>query len=296
LAAALVLLLAFMSWPVPVFAAAGRITILSAGIQRTAILVEHHRLKQARRPLIIILRASRPRGVHLNRSTGFDELARSSGVVLVYPHPLSGHWAESPGPAASHDQLFIHDLIAKLTAQGIANPGKIFLVGTATGGILALRLACDPANHFAGLAVLSASLPLDLAQSCSPSHPLPFIMIAGTADPTIPFQGGLAQLPHGQIELASVETTLSTFSKAANCGSGKTSTIFFDKDTKDRTRTYLEKQNDCSVPIELVRIEGAGHDMPGLASESELGPGTGLTNGEVNSAKLIWDFFRSLAR
>jgi len=50
------------------------------------------------------------------------------------------------------------------------------------------------------------------------------------------------------------------------------------------------------VPIELVRIEGAGHDMPGLASESELGLGTGLTNGEVNSAKLIWDFFRSLAR
>lgn len=292
LAAAFILLQAILGAPRAAFAAAGRVTILSAGIPRTAILIEHHRLKQARRPLIIILRAGRSRGARLHRSTGFDELARSSGAVVVYPQALSGHFADSPGPEAIRDQLFIHDLIARLTAQGLANPGKIFLVGTTTGGMLALRLACDPANHFAGLAVLGASLPLDLAESCKPSRPLPFMMIAGTADPIIPFQGGTALLPHGKIELASVETTLSTFGKAALCGEGKTSTVFLDKDPKDGTHVYLDKLNNCAVPIELVRIEGGGHEMPGLSSEAGTGSGPALSNGDVNSAKLIWDFFR----
>src|SRR5208283_4346059 len=96
LAGACWLLLAFVGLPSAALAAAGHVTIMSGGIQRTAILIEHRRLKQGRRPIVIILRGSRAKGSRLRRAFGFEEMMRSYGTVLVYPQPQSGHWADAP--------------------------------------------------------------------------------------------------------------------------------------------------------------------------------------------------------
>ncbi len=292
LAGACWLFLAFAGFPSAALAAAGRVTIVSEGVPRTAILVQHRRLKQARRPAVLILRGGREKGARLRRTFAFEEMARTSGAVLIYPEPLAGRWADAPGPEARRDSVFIHDLIAKFVARGIADRGKVFLVGIAAGGTVALRLACDEKNVFAGMAVLGASLPSDLEASCKPSHPIPLMMIAGTADATIPFPGGKASLPHGKPELLSIDATLGLFGKAAGCAGGMTTTGFPAKDLHDGARAYLDKLNNCKVPVEAVRIEGSGHPLPGLSSES--GPGHGLATGDVNSAKLVWDFFRPL--
>jgi polyhydroxybutyrate depolymerase len=273
-------------------AAAGRITFVSDGVPRTAIFVQHRRLKQARRPAVIILRGGREKGARLRRIFGFEEMARSSGAVLIYPEPLAGHWGDAPGPEAHRDSVFVHDLIAKFVAHGIADRGKVFLVGIATGGMMALRLACDEKNFFAGVAVLGASLPSDLEASCKPSHPMPLMMIAGTADTVIPDHGGKASLLHGNTELLSIDATLGLFGKAARCAGGITTTVLPGKDVHVGTRAYLDKLNNCEVPVEAVRIEGSGHALPGVSSEG--GAGHGLPKGDVNSAKLVWDFFRPL--
>ena len=288
------LLFVFAGWPSAAYAATGRVTILSGGIPRTAIVVQHRRLKQARRPVVIVLRGGRAKGLRLRRTFGFEEMARSSGAVFIYPEPLSGHWADAPGLDANRDAAFIHDLVAKFVAEGIANPDKVFLVGMTTGGIMALRLACDPKNSFAGLAILSASLPSDLENSCKPARPLPLLMIASTDDPVIPFHGGQANLPHGKVELVSVEATLGLFGKAAGCAGGASTTIFPGKDSRDSSHAYLDKLNNCAVPVELVRIEGGGHPPPGLASDAGQASGQRPTISDANSAKLVWEFFRPL--
>lgn len=294
LAGAAWLFLAVIGLSSAALAAAGRVTIVSGGVPRTAILVQHRRLKQSRRPVLIILRGARDKGARLHRNFGFEELARSSGAILLYPQPLSGHWGDAPGGKASRDAVFIRDLITKFVAGGIADPSKIFIVGIATGGMMALRLACDEKNAFAGVAILAAGMPSDLETTCKPSHPLPLMIIAGTADPVIPFHGGKANLPYSKAELLSIDATLGLFGRAAGCGGGVTTTAFPDKDLHDGTRAYLDKLNNCPVPIEAVRIEGGGHALPGLWSEDGNGSGRGLTNGDVNSAKLVWDFFRPL--
>jgi polyhydroxybutyrate depolymerase len=222
----------------------------------------------------------------------FEEMARSSGAVLIYPEPLAGRWGDAPGPEVRRDSVFIHDLIAKFVARGIADRSKVFLVGIGTGGMMALRLACDEKNVFAGLAVIGASMPADLEASCKPAHPLPLMMIAGTADPVVPFRSDKASLPHDKTEPLSVDATLGLFGKLAGCAGGVTTTVFPNKDPRDGTRAYLDKLNNCGVPVEVVRIEGDGHALPGLSSEG--GSGHGLANGYINSARLVWDFFRPL--
>jgi polyhydroxybutyrate depolymerase len=118
------------------------------------------------------------------------------------------------------------------------------------------------------------------------------MMIAGTADPLVPFLGGKANLPDSKLELLPVQATLGVFGKAAGCGEGHTTTVFPDRDPNDGTRVFLDKLNGCAAPVELVRIEGGGHAIPGHGNgaEAAIGP----RNSDVDSAKLIWDFFRRL--
>lgn len=276
-------------------AAAGRISIESGGVARTAFLVQHQRLKRARRPVVIVLRGGRQREGRLQRIFGLEEMAHSYGPVLVYPDPIAGKWADAAGPDANHDAVFVRDLVAKLIADGIADRRKIFIVGISSGGFVALRLACNDADALAGAAVVVSAMPADLGATCKPSRPLPFLMFAGTADPVIPYQGGKANLPDKKPELLSAEATLAIFSKAAGCGEGRTTTAFPDRDTHDGTRAYLDKLNGCKVPVELVRIEGGGHAAPShAAAGSGVDSSRGPRNGDIETAKLVWDFFRRL--
>ncbi len=60
---------------------------------------------------------------------------------------------------------------------------------------------------------------------------------------------------------------------------------------KDATRAYVEKFSGCKVPIELVRIEGGGHTIPGSWSGGERGRMVGPYANDFDSAALIWELF-----
>jgi polyhydroxybutyrate depolymerase len=291
----LALLAAFFAPVEGAVAASGRISIESGGTARTAILVQHRRLKQARRPLVIVLRSSREKGPRLKRIFGLEEMAGSAGPVLVYPEPANGRWADAPGPEAARDSAFIRDLIAKLVSDGLVERRKVFIVGISNGGFATFRLLCENATAFAGAAALITAMPEDLAETCKPSRPVPLMMIAGTADPTVPYLGGKTSFPDARTSVLSADATLAIFARAAGCGEGRSTTAMPDRDTRDGTRAYLEKLNGCKVPVELLRVEGGGHSVPGhwagVGIESSRG---GPHNRDVESARLIWDFFRRL--
>jgi polyhydroxybutyrate depolymerase len=285
-------LMMFVCLTSPAGAAAGHITIVSGGSPRSAILIEHYRLKQSRRPAIIVLRAPKKQGARLRRNFGLEEMARSSGAVLVYPEPQAGHWVDASGLEPNRDTHFVRDLIAKLVSHGIVNPAKVFLVGIGSGGTLALRLACDGKPKFAGVAVVAASLPASLAASCAPPGPIPLLLIGGAAEPPAANHEGKEGLPHEKAELLPVDKTIGLFAKAAGCGEGAMTTILPEKYLRADARAYRDKLNNCAVPVEAVRIEAGGHMAPGV--HDETGPGAGLANSGVNGAKLVWDFFRPL--
>lgn len=281
-----------VSVPSPAEAAAGRITIVSGGSPRNAILIEHYRLKKGRRPAIIVLRAPRKQGARLRRSLGLEELARSSGAVLVYPEPQSGHWAEAFSPDPSRDTRFVRDLIAKLVSQGIAHPAKIFLAGIGSGGTLALRLACEGKPKFAGVAIVAGSLPAGLAASCAPPGPTPLLLVGTASEARSSNAESKEALPHERSELLPAAQTVGLFAKAAGCGEGAVTTVLPEKYLRTGVRAYRDKLNNCAVPVEAVRIEAGGRMVPGL--HDEAGPGAGLASSGVNGAKLVWDFFRPL--
>jgi polyhydroxybutyrate depolymerase len=284
--------LACIGKPREAAAFSGRISIQAGGHARTALVVEHERLKKARRAVVIVLHGGKGFGARIRHNLGLEDSLRSAGPVMVYPDALGGNWNIAAGPAAKHDSLFIKSIIAKLVADGIADKHRVFLVGSSSGGLMALRLACEQSQLFAGVAILIASMPANLTDSCHPMHPMRFLMIAGTADPFIPYQGGKANLADYKFELLSVDKTLAIFARAAHCGTGKAVAIFPHHDPKNPTRAYFERLSGCKVPIEFVRIAGGGHSIPGHWKGGERGQMVGPYNNDFDSAALIWNLFR----
>jgi polyhydroxybutyrate depolymerase len=276
-------------------AAAGHVTIESGGVRRTAVVVERERLKLGRRGVIVVLHGSSGSGARVRRNLGLEEAIRSHNVTLVYPDAINGHWGDTK-ETAQRDIDFLRMLIDQLVANGTADRRKIFLVGSSTGGMLALRIACERAGEaYAGVATIIANLPSDIAESCQPPKSIPLMVINGTANPIIPYAGGTTKISDSKIDVVSTDATLVPFAKADGCGDGRTTTALPDKDPKDGTRSYLDKLNGCKAPVELVRIEGGGHTIPGRYSAGTTrGQPVGAHTNDFNAAYMIWEFFRRL--
>lgn len=287
----LALILAIAVLPKAAVAASGRISLQSGGVARTAILVQNRRLKQARRPLVIVLRGSHEKGPRAKRAFGLEEMGGSGGPVLVYPDPIGGNWSNAAGDSGG-DAAFVRDIVAKFVADGMVDRRKVFIIGISNGGFTAFRVICGDSQLFAGAAALITAMPADLAESCKPARPLPLLMVVGSSDQAVPPAGGAVNLPDSKMSVLSTDATLAIFAKAAGCGEGRGSTPLPDRDTRDGTRAYLEKLNGCKAPVELLRIEGGGHSVPGRGGGE--GSRGGLHNNDVESARLIWDFFRRL--
>jgi polyhydroxybutyrate depolymerase len=276
-------------------AAAGHVAIESGGLRRTAVLVERERLKLGRRPVILVLHGGSGSGARVRRNLGLEDAIRSHNVTLVYPDAVNGHWGDTK-ETAQHDIDFLRTLVDQLIANGTADRRKIFIVGSATGGMLALRIACDRGGEvYAGIATIIANLPADIAESCQPPKPIPLMVINGTANPLMPYAGGKTTLGDSKIDVVSTDATLAPFAKADGCGDGRTTLALPDRDPKDGTRSYLDKLNGCKAPIELIRIEGGGHTIPGrFSAGTTRGQPVGAHTNDFDAAHIIWDFFRRL--
>ena len=273
------------------FAASGRLQFESGGSARTAFLVEHERLKRGPRATIIILHGGSSSGLRVRRNLGLEDQIRSEGVVVVYPDAVNGTWDQ--GDAGSHrDIQMLRDLVRKLTDERITDRRRVYLLGISTGGMLALRFACEDAPALAAVGAVISALPEPAATACKPAKPLATILLVGTADPFVPYGGGTANLRDFKGAVASVDATLAPFKASAGCGDIESETQFADKDPKDQSKVFLDKYKGCKTPVELVRVEGGGHTLPGRGATPTRDQSAGPRNNDIDAARVIWDFLR----
>jgi polyhydroxybutyrate depolymerase len=79
------------------------------------------------------------------------------------------------------------------------------------------------------------------------------------------------------------------FSKAAHCSGQRNQTIV-DRDRNDGSRVVIEHGVGCKAPVELVKVDGGGHTIPGRRATSPRGTPVGAQNNDLDGARLMWDF------
>lgn len=273
--------------------AAGRLTVQSGGTVRSAVVVQHERLKLRRRPLVIILHPTGGVGGRGHRHRGLEEIADSGKPVFLYPEPLGGEWPVAAGPDADRDVRFLRDLVDRFIGDGIVDPRKIYLIGESSGGVFAYRAVCAGIGRpVAGLATLGAAMPADLA-NCA-TNPMAYIAISNANDPRIPFAGGPAKLADGSFDALPAETTLALFAKNSGCGAKHEDRLLTERDAHGAAhpvRGTILSFSGCKAPAELIRLEGMGIHISshGLDRSPEAAKDQGS---EFDAARKVWDFLK----
>ncbi|MGH9225327.1 MAG: alpha/beta hydrolase family esterase [Acidimicrobiales bacterium] len=146
--------------------------------------------------VVVVLHGVGGRGVDM-RSFGFEPLAATPRVVMVYPDAMGGAWNDGrPGadpmmPGVNIDDVrFLRLMIEATSARTGADPTRVGVVGFSNGAIMAGRVACEMADNVSAVVLVAGSGWQGFDKSCRPSRAVAMMTVAGSADPIVPYAGG----------------------------------------------------------------------------------------------------------
>jgi polyhydroxybutyrate depolymerase len=232
-------------------------------------------------PLLIALHGLNSSGSRLAWWSSLDSRGPLAGFRCVFPDALRTVWDDHGCGRVdgADDPAFIAALIDHLAGTGQADPRRVVLTGVSSGATFAERLARTGAVNVDGLALVTGT-----ARVASRRHtPLAgadtdVLLIAGTDDPMLPYEGGAARGRLGRATLKDVREVLLD-------GSGH------DSVAPEQLMADWIAANGCRTPplvqslaptaenfpvvrlawapeasggatVELYRIEGGGHGWP----------------------------------
>jgi len=253
-------------------------------------------------PVVIMLHGG---SGDMSSAQGFTQLNLVSnyyGFLAVYPQgyasasPDGYTWADGRGTSADDmgidDVGFVVKLVDTLSVDYNIDSTKIYLCGFSNGAFMTQRIACENNDKFAAMASLGSTMDTILFNECSPSRAIPMLLMMGTADPFVPYDGGPMS---GDVTPIVSTDTLVWFWKHNN---GCLTTIpgydLPNTDTTDNsTVTFFEYTDcECNSDVHLYRINNGGHTWPGVEIES-WEPTGGETNEDIHASMELWSFFDS---
>jgi polyhydroxybutyrate depolymerase len=247
-------------------------------------------------PLVFAFHGGGGDGQGMQSLTHLNRIADEQGFLVVYPDGLDKQWNDgrpeiNPGV---DDVGFISTLIDKLEEDYDIDTGMIYSTGISNGGFFSQRLAFELSDKIAAVAPVAALLGENLSRTTSPSGPIPIMIIMGTDDPLVPWNGG--EINAGLADrgrVLSEPATISFWVKTNGCSQTPTVDYYPDRDASDGTRIRREVYSGGldSSEVVLLAVEGGGHTWPGgtqYASERLIGK----TSKDIDAGEVIWEFFQ----
>lgn len=234
-------------------------------------------------------------------------LADAHGFLLVLPegradpgNPAGHHWNDcrvdidnADSSSAEDDVGFIRHVLELVAARFGTNDRQIYVTGASNGGMMTYRLAMQLGETFAAAAAVIANLP-DPAECPFAAEPLPILIMNGTLDPAIPYDGGCVA---GQsCERGSVRSTAATVAFWVLSNGAATTPAITDlpdviPSDGSTIRVFRFADATGGNDVLLYRVEGGGHCPPGPSPFPAVNK-----NRDIDAAMEIWDFFAAHVR
>ncbi len=259
-----------------------------------------------RAPVVIALHGASGTADHLQGYLGLNAVADREGFVAVYPQGENNRWNDGREPknkadgetSTADDVTFLNTLADALVVQGVADPKRIYVLGLSNGGFMALSLACSDGARFAAFGAVIASMPVATASTCKPQATAPVVMINGTEDQLVRFDGKRGQLGISgnlpPLEAARV------FADRASCQTA-TNVALPDADPADGTTVSKTTWERCApgAGVEFYAVLGGGHQSPTTSSAGRtvvLDSLLGARSRDIDTAETVWAFFKRFSR
>jgi polyhydroxybutyrate depolymerase len=230
---------------------------------RSAIVLPARR---APAPTVLVLHGAINSAAWTARRYGFTEAAAARGFTAVFPEGIHRKWNDGRGghPWAPDDVGFLRHLVRELVGLRIAQPDRIYIAGISNGGMMALRMLCEASELFAGAGTVIANMPTGIGATCRPKRPIPIVMLNGTADPLVPYEGGgVGPLSLGGF-VWGTERTAAHMARANGCGLGQ---LYSNASTQEMSITRITWTGcKAEATVTLYRVNGGRHEVYGRPS------------------------------
>ncbi len=260
-------------------------TLTSSGLPRQYWLHIPQGYQQAHPyPLVLVFHGHSGTALHMERGTGFSQLADSAGFLVAYPQGvigpdrLTGWSSGGPHKPQVADVLFVSNLLNHLQSEVCVDPNRIYATGFSNGGGMTSVLACTLAGRIAAFAPVSGSY-FALAGGCNPGRPVSILEFHGTADRIVPYNG---RPPIG--EQGAWQWSLAW---AARDGCLTPPLQFY---AKDDVAGFVWPGCQGHATVIHYRLVGGIHVWPHTLA-SHAGSKAPHVDSTLNATQLIWQFF-----
>lgn len=280
----------------------------SSGRSRSWIIYAPADYDPAQPTAVVVLLHGRPGNAGgMAFLTGMNAVAENNNFIVVYPDGIDNEWnaqfdlsARSISLGGRRSTLpqddvgFLQTLMSDLAVDFNIDRSRLYLGGFSNGGFMTYRMACSAGDTFAAFAAVSGNLYVELSEYCRRSDPTPLLIMHGTNDPSVPYQGVLfrnAERSGEPIRISyGIPETVAAFARRNGCSEAGQTTRYAERGASPGTSVSHFAPNTCpdGKDIVLYAINGGGHTWPGHPRPAaEMGD----TNMDMDAGEVIWDFF-----
>ncbi len=266
-----------------------RLSVSWEGLERRALL--HVPSREGPRPLLLALHGTGGSARLMASITGLNALADAQGFLVAYPQGLGKAGTEDPalgaawnaGPglgcpafADADDVGFLRTLVDRIAAEHPIASARVFLCGLSNGGRMAYRMALEASDRIAAIAVVAGAWD---GVGAAPPRPVSTLILHGTADAYIPYEGGRGSKGRAVAHLPVPEAAF-RWGRLMGCG-GKPRRALV-------AGGFTDTMQEGGTEVSLHTLSGGGHAWPGGRAWS---PSADRPLAEPSASSLMWDFF-----
>jgi len=220
-------------------------------------------------------------------------IADTANFLVAYPEgllvdePFSGidtGWNVPGFTSPNDDVAFTDSLLDHIDADFAIDLARIHATGWSNGSMMSFYLACELPDRIASVGGISGPMTIPALDSCNVKRPFSTLLIHGTSDPIVPFEGIPDFIPPAP-------ATPSFWAWYNNCSPDTIVTDLPNIVTNDNSTVTLIEYVNCDNNIEVLfyRVNNGGHAWPGTGPNLSF---LGKTNRDINASSEIWNFFK----
>jgi polyhydroxybutyrate depolymerase len=225
-------------------------------------------------PLLIAMHGAGGDGPGMAALTSLATRGPAAGFVTVFPDGLDRVWNDGRrdrrlrSRLAVDDTAFLRALVDHLASTRGVDPGQVYVCGISNGAIFTDHLAREMPLAGIGLVAGTATV-VGRTAGGTVAHATPVTILAGTADPLVPYGGGpigaglRRRAGTGRGQVMAAEALASDWASTDGCAAAPVwqQVPVAPDDLPVWHATWADAAGRTWV--ELFRIDGGGHTWPG---------------------------------
>jgi polyhydroxybutyrate depolymerase len=242
-------------------------------------------------PVVIVFHGGGGAADSVRRQSRMSAKGEAEGFIVVYPQGSGGIAGKlktwNAGTCCGHamqqrvDEIaFVAALLDDLQATVAVDRSRIYATGISNGGMMAYEVACALADRIAAIAVVAGEM--TALDRCRPLRAVPVLVIHGSADRNLPFEGGPGAKALAVHEVRSVASAVDFWRRHNGCAASPA----IEQSGAVRRSRY----QPCAAgsAVELIAIDGGGHSWPG---GERLARFLDPPSSALDASDEIWRFF-----